>query len=123
MNVKQEIKRAIKYGIFLGDLEPEEQEEIFKDLFSFLIEKRNFCTLKDMDKTILVSSDIEELAEVFIHAGTLKVIPLSSDGYFKLFMDVLEFVADRHKKEIESFKNIKDDSDDDESTEEDFEWL
>ena len=38
-------------------------------------------------------------------------------------LDVLEFVADRHKKEIESFKNIKDDSDDDESTEEDFEWL
>jgi hypothetical protein len=123
MNVKEEIKRAIKYGIFLGDLELEDEGEFLRELFSYLIERKNFCTMKDKDKTIAVSASFGELAEVFIHVGTLKVIPLSPDGYFKVFMDVLEFVAKKHEKEIERLKDppkIRDDGD--ESTEEDW-WL
>ena len=101
MNIKQEIKKAIKYGIHLGELGINEEGEFIKDLFDFLIEKKNFCTLKDNDRTIVASNDTEELAEIFIHVSTLKIIPLASDGYFKVFMDVLEFVANMHKKEME----------------------
>ena len=120
MNVKEEIQRAIKYGIYLGNFSTEEEKEFISELFSRLIDRKNFCILKDNDMTIVVTSYDDDLAEIFIHAGTLKIIPQSPEGYFQVFMDVLEFLADRYKKE----KEIEKPDDDDESTEDDGElWL
>lgn len=124
MNIKEEIKKAIKYGISLGSMEPEEQDDFLGDLFTFLIQKNNFCIFKDNNQTILITSDIEELAEIYIHAGTLKVTPLATEGYFKLFMDVLEFISTKHQKEIESLKKEENKTEGDESTEDDGDlWL
>tara|TARA_Y100001973_G_C5162150_1_gene314125 strand:- start:110 stop:475 length:366 start_codon:yes stop_codon:yes gene_type:complete len=121
MNVREEVKRAIKYGIYIQEFSLKEEKQFISELFKFLINKKNFCILRDDDRTIMVSSIEEELAEVFVHAGTLKIIPQSNEGYFEVFMDVLEFIANRHKEEM---KKLSDVDDDDESTEEDGEiWL
>ena len=96
------------------------------ELFSALVAKKNFCTLRDNDKTIIVSTTEEDLAEAFIHEGTLKVIPLATEGYFQIFMDVLEFLADRHKREMQETSEdntINKFLDDDESTEEEDWWV
>ncbi len=119
MNIREEIQRAIKYGIYLGDLSYTEEKVFLSELFASLIAKKNFCILKDKDRTMVVSSVTEDLAEIFVHEGTLKIIPLSSEGYFKVFMDALEFIAERHKKEVESLKDLEED----ESTEEEDWWL
>ena len=116
LNVKEELRRAIKYGIYLGDLNKHEEKSFISDLFKALVAKKNFCSLTDKDRTIIISSIDGELAEAFIHEGTLKVIPLAAEGYFQVFMDVLEFLAERHKEELnEKAQDIGDD----ESTEED----
>ena len=124
MNVKEEIKAAIKNGIYMGFKDDEEEKIFFKALFSFLIKKKNFCIYKDNEQTIVVSSDVEDLCEIFIHAGTLKLVPFTSHGVFNVFMDMLEFIAKRHGEEItELEKKVNNDPDDDESTEEEEWWL
>ena len=75
-------------------------------MFSFLVEKSNFCFLTDDNQTVVVSTVEEEVAEIFIHAGTLKIIPQASEGYFQVFMDVLEFVSSKHIKEMEDVVTI-----------------
>ena len=57
---------------------------------------------------------------MFVHSGTLKILPQASEGYFQVFMDVLEFLAKRYGQTEEQEKKI----DHDESTEDDGEmWL
>lgn len=127
MNIGDEIKRAIKHGIYLGTLTDTEEHSFLTELNSFLILKKNFCFLIEITGTITVSSDVEDLAEIFIHRGTLKITPLASEGYFKVFMDTLEFISEKHKKEfkmLEERETPKPKDDDDESTEDDGEmWL
>mgnify|MGYP003113480515 CR=1 FL=1 len=123
MNVKEEIKRAIKHGIYMGEFSKDEERKFIGELFSFLISKNNFCLFKDNDRTIVVSSIEEDLAEVFIHAGTLKIVPQASEGYFKIFMDVLEFIANKHKEEMKQLSSPEDEeTEEDDSTEDDGEW-
>ena len=118
MNVKDEVQRAIKYGIYLGKFNTKEEKEFILELFSHLIGRNNFCTLKDDDMTIVVTSYDDDLAEIFIHAGTLKITPQSPDGYFQVFMDVLEFLAKKYGEKKETIP------DEDISTEDDGEmWL
>jgi hypothetical protein len=126
MNINDEIKRAIKHGIYLGQVSDEEEHIFLTGLNSFLISKNNFCFLTESTGTIIVSSVSEDLAEIFIHRGTLKITPLTSEGYFKIFMDTLEFISKKHEQETNNVKDkVSDQSDiDDESTEDDGEmWL
>ena len=125
MNVRDEIRKAIEHGIYLGQLTKEEEGEYLKELQTFLIRKGNFCIYHDPTHTIGVSSDFQNLASIFIDSNTLKITPLASEGYFKVFMDVLEFVANSHRenmKQIEQ-KSSSECSQEDESTEEDDLWL
>lgn len=124
MNVKDEIRRAIKNGIHLGDLTAEEEKKYIYELFSYLINKKNFCTFKDDNRTIVASSLDEDLAEIYIHAGTLRISPLASVGYFQVFMDVLGFLANKHKEEMKllEVKEQKKEIGEDDSTEDDGEW-
>jgi len=122
MNVKEEIKKAIKHGIYLGNLSDAEQKKYLLELFSYLVEKNNFCFLTDNNQTVIVSSVDEEVAEIFVHAGTLKIIPQASDGYFQVFMDVLEFISAKHREEMKQLE--KKTINEDDSTEDDGEmWL
>ena len=125
MNINDEIKRAIKHGIYLGKMAEKEEHSLLTELNSFLIFKKNFCFLTEATGTITVSSDVDDLAEIFIHRGTLKITPLASEGYFKVFMDTLEFISIKHKLEMsESEKKLISQLDDDESTEDDGDlWL
>lgn len=102
MNVKDEIRKAIKEGIYLGTMTDEEEERFIKQLFSFLLDKKNFCTLNDRRLIISVSSIVEDLADIYIARGTLMIQPLAAEGYFQVFMDVLEFVAKKHREEVEA---------------------
>ena len=102
MNVKEEIRRAIKDGIYLGIMSDEEEEKFLKDLFHFLIDKKNFCTFNDRKLIISVSSVVEDLADIYIARDTLKIQPLAAEGYFQVFMDVLEFIAKKHREEVEA---------------------
>jgi len=125
MNISEEIKKAIKYGIFLGDISDDESDLFLRELNLFLIKKKNFCFFSNTTKAIIVSSDLEDLAEIFIHRGTLKVTPLAAEGYFKIFMDMLEFISKKHKKETEDKAKVKvKTTEEDESTEDDGDlWL
>ena len=125
MNINDEIKRAIKHGIYLGKMTEKEEHKFLTELNSFLIIKKNFCFLTEATGTITVSSAVDDLAEIFIHRGTLKITPLASEGYFKVFMDTLEFISIKHKLEMsESEKKLIGQLDDDESTEDDGDmWL
>ncbi len=128
MNVKKEIKNAIRNGIYMGFENEEEEEDFMNELFAFLIKKKNFCTFKDNDKTIVVSSEVEDLGEIYIHAKTLKITPLAEQGFFKVFMDMLEFLSVRHKaeldklKELESRKEEEDISTEEDTDSDDGEW-
>ena len=127
MNIQEEIKAAIKEGIYMDFKNQTEKEKFFKELFEFLIDKKNFCVFKDKGHTIVVSSDIEDICEIFIHVDTLKIVPFSSHGFFKIFMDMLEFIAKKYQKE-QTGTTLKvptpkpSDPEGDESTEEDL-WL
>jgi len=129
MNVKEEIRRAIRDGIYLGIMSEEEEESLIKELFSFLIKKKNFCTFNERRLIITVSSIVEDLADIYISRNTLKIDPLAAEGYFQVFMDVLEFVAKKHREEMEAKDQEnntppEDESTEDESTEDDGElWL
>jgi len=129
MNVSDEIKKAIKYGIYLGSMSYEKEDKFLKDLNTFLIKKKHFCFYSEVTKTIMVSSDVEDLAEILVHRGTLKVAPMAPEGYFLIFMDVLEFISKKYKKEaglIEDKKIPKQSRElqEDESTEDDGDmWL
>ena len=64
-----------------------------------------------------------DIAEIFIHSGALRVLPFVSEGYFEIFMDVLEYAASRYKKEIDELKQSDVETSTD-STEDDGEmWL
>ena len=80
--------------------------------------------MKDNNRTIMVSSVEEDLAEIYIHAGTLRISPLASAGYFQVFMDVLGFLAEKHRGEMEELENSekKKEIGEDDSTEDDGEW-
>ena len=129
MNVKEEIRRAIRDGIYLGIMTEEQEESVIRELFSFLIKKKNFCTFSEKRLVITVSSMIEDLADIYISRNTLKIEPLAAVGYFQVFMDVLEFIAKKHREEVEAKDQenkvfLDDDSTEDESTEDDGElWL
>ena len=126
MNISDEIKRAIKHGIYLGKMTEKEEHKLLTELNSFLIIKKNFCFLTETSGTITVSTEYEDLAEIFIHRGTLKITPLSSEGYFKVFMDTLEFISNKHRQEMNVLEDKTNNKsvDDDESTEDDGEmWL
>ena len=122
MNVKEEIQNAIRSGIYVGIKTPQEELIYLNELLVFLNKKKNFSILEEEKRSIKVSSDYDDLADIYIHAGTLKIVPLASEGYFKVFMDVLEFISEKYKKEVLKIPLF--DLDDDESTEDDGElWL
>lgn len=122
MNVKEEVQRAIKHGIYIGVTTPKEELKYLNELLFFLNKKKNFSILEEEKRSIKVSSDYDDLADIYIHTGTLKIVPLASEGYFKVFMDVLEFISEKYKKEVLMIP--RSDLDDDESTEDDGElWL
>ncbi len=105
----------------MGFEDEEEEEDFLNELFAFLIKKKNFCTFKDNDKTIVVSSDVEDLGEIYIHAKTIKITPLAEQGFFKVFMDMLEFLSIRHKADLDKLKELQSQNEEDISTEEDSE--
>jgi hypothetical protein len=125
MNINDEIKKTIKHGIYLGRMSEKEEHSFLTELNSFLIVKKNFCFLTEVSGTIIVSTAVEDLAEIFIHRGTLKISPLAAEGYFKVFMDTLEFISVKYGQETDVLKEKSaNEIDDDESTEDDGDmWL
>ena len=95
------------------------------ELLGFLIRKGNFCIIDEKKLTIMVSSLEGDLTNIVLKQGLLKINPLAAEGYFAVFMDVLEFVALKHKKDLEELENLdqKEDVGSDDSTEEEDLWL
>ena len=93
MNVQEEINRVLRHGIALNTNTDEEDNVLRSQLFKFLIEKKNFCVLIEEEKTIVVSNNMEDVADIVLAAGTLIINPLAEEGFFKVFMDMIEFVA------------------------------
>jgi len=122
MNVKEEIQNAIKNGIAIDTNNDREDDEYRQEMLEFLIRKGSFCIMLEEEKTIVVSSNIEDIADIIIFKSSVFINPLSADGFFKVFMDMLEFIAKNSaeqlaKEKIEEERNkitIKD---------EDLEWL
>ena len=122
MNVKEEIQNVIKNGIAIDTNNDREDDEYRQEMLEFLIRKGNFCIMLEEEKTIVVSSNIEDIADIIIFKSSVFINPLSADGFFKVFMDMLEFIAKNSaeqlaKEKIEEERNkitIKD---------EDLEWL
>lgn len=121
MNVQKQIERVLQSGISIETNSEEEEDNYRQQLLEFLIKKNSFCLMNEEAKAITVSSHYHDIAEIVVVAGSVFITPLSDEGFFKVFMDMLEFIAKKgaeqlalEKIEKEKKYEIKD---------EDLEWL
>jgi hypothetical protein len=113
-NVKKILKRAIKHGFDLASV-PNYTAHSFKTgLFEFLVEE-NFCVFEEDGELYVGYDPFLDIAKVSIEGFTMKVLPLSDEGFFEILIQLFKYITVACK--IEEKPKI---DDDDEITTEDF---
>ena len=69
--------------------------------------ERGYECYGSTDKEFIVSSMEVDLATIYIHDSVLRVKPLKKDPY-EILMCILEFIAENHRKVIETYEYLID---------------
>lgn len=118
-NLKKIIKRAMKHGFDLSFIKNYNERTIFQGLYEYLLKNKYYCSMED--GVIYVGPDIvEDVAEVRIEKQTMKVTPLTENGFFDVLVTLFKYIS--HVAALEEEKGEEDIStedavDDDESSE------
>ena len=118
-NLKKIIKRAMKHGFDLSFIKNYNERTIFQGLYEYLLKNKYNCSMED--GVIYVGPDIiEDVAEVRIEKQTMKVTPLTENGFFDVLVTLFKYIS--HVAALEEEKGEEDIStedavDDDESSE------
>lgn len=117
-NLKKIIKRAMKHGFDLSFIKNYNERTIFQGLYEYLLKNKYYCSMED--GVIYVGPDIiEDVAEVRIEKQTMKVTPLTENGFFDLLVTLFKYIS--HVAALEEEKGEEDisteDVVDDESSE------
>lgn len=118
-NLKKIIKRAMKHGFDLSFIKNYNERTIFQGLYEYLLKNKYYCSMED--DVIYVGPDIiEDVAEVRIEKQTMKVTPLTENGFFDVLVTLFKYIS--HVAALEEEKGEEDIStedvvDDDESSE------
>ena len=100
------IHRALTYGINLGDMSREEEQEYMLNLSDYINKGGTFVSAYDDTKLTIETKYMEPLVMVRVRKGTLEFLPLSESSFFDSFMSVLEFISFK-KKEADILKEFK----------------
>lgn len=117
-NLKKIIKRAMKHGFDLSFIKNYNERTIFQGLYEYLLKNKYYCSMED--GVIYVGPDIiEDVAEVRIEKQTMKVTPLTENGFFDVLVTLFKYIS--HVAALEEEKGEEDisteDAADDESSE------
>ena len=117
-NLKKIIKRAMKHGFDLSFIKNYNERTIFQGLYEYLLKNKYYCSMED--GVIYVGPDIiEDVAEVRIEKQTMKVTPLTENGFFDVLVTLFKYIS--HVAALEEEKGEEDisteDVVDDESSE------
>ena len=117
-NLKKIIKRAMKHGFDLSFIKNYNERTIFQGLYEYLLKNKYYCSMED--DVIYVGPDIiEDVAEVRIEKQTMKVTPLTENGFFDVLVTLFKYIS--HVAALEEEKGEEDisteDAADDESSE------
>ena len=119
-NLKKIIKRAMKHGFDLSFIENYNEKTIFQGLYEYLLKNKYYCSMED--GVIYVGPDIiEDVAEVRIENETMKVTPLTENGFFDVLVTLfkyISYVAAEQEEKGEEDISTEDAVDDDDSSEE-----
>lgn len=69
--------------------------------------ERGYNCQAETDKEFLVSSRETDLATIYIHDSVLRVKPIEKDPY-EILMCLLEFIAENHKKVVDTYEFLID---------------
>ena len=119
------INRALKNGFDLSTL-PNYNEKAFKEKFYEYFVSKNYIVVEEGDSMFISYDVVSDVAEVFISDNTLLISPLSEDGFFDIFMEILKFISELTEQVFldedentesyseETLKKVLDDDDDSE---------
>ena len=116
---KSILKRAMKNGFDLSFIKNYNEKKVLQGLYDFLIMNRYYCSMED--GIIYVGIDIiEDIAEVSINNKTMKVKPLTDNGFFEVLISLFKYIkfASLAEEEEENSEDISTETDDDDSSEE-----
>ena len=124
---KKILKNLLEFGIRL-DLESDDENIFYALEFAkYIQESMMFDSLMTSETDVDIYSFEEKVLTVVIKDGTLTLQPHAEEGAFEAVLLILRFVSEQHEIIKENYikLNIEEslDSDEDESDDDDSEWI
>jgi hypothetical protein len=117
------IKRAIANGFDLTSIENYDPKIFTDKLYDYLVKNKYLCMLEN-SSIIVADYSLEDIAEITIDGYHLNLVPLKTEGFFDILMEVFRFIADNQNlKPEEEISTEEEKPSIDEVDSEDFDWI
>ena len=95
------MKSILRYGIKMDTKDQEEDDNYLIDLSLFINQSHSYNAIHEPQKNRILVETVyfNPISYIEISNGTLSFIPVTDEGFFPIMMKVLEFIAEKSKKE------------------------
>jgi len=95
------MKSILRYGIKMETRGQVEDDDYLLELSMFINQSHSYNALHEpnQDRILVETVYFNPISYIEISNGTLSFIPVTDEGFFPVMMKVLEFIAERSKKE------------------------
>jgi len=116
--IMKSIENLILYGIEINISDEDSNEYLFQMQGYFNKKAEDLIATFDIDTLFIQSIDGEEVCNIFIKDGIMRIMPSSSAHTFNVIVLMLEFITtSNHLFETNNLEEAEEDSDDD------FDWI
>ena len=99
--INNTMKSILRYGIKMETKDQEEDDNYLIDLSLFINQSHSYNAIHEPQKNRILVETVyfNPISYIEISNGTLSFIPVTDEGFFPIMMKVLEFIAEKSKKE------------------------
>lgn len=90
-NLKNILKRSVKNGFDLSFVQNYNEKKLLQGVYEFLVKNHYYCSMED-DVVYVGINVVEDIAEITIQNGTMKVKPLIDRGFFEVLVSLFKYV-------------------------------
>ena len=95
------MKSILRYGIKMDTKSQEEDDDYILELSMFINQSHSYNAIHEPNQNRILVETVyfNPISYIEISNGTLSFIPVTDEGFFPVMMKVLEFIAERSRKE------------------------
>lgn len=115
--LKKIIKRALQHGFNLSELPDYNLKEFRSGLYDYLVEQKYFVT-EDFGEMYVGHDILEDVVEITFEHETMKIQPLTEEGFFEIFIHLFKYISLCSLKETQDYADEETESYSEDSSEE-----